>query len=75
MAKGETAIFVIRKTEEADRPFYTLELKNKEVAQCRTTHNKSYELEPEVKAFVDAWMQEVVLTGGKKQKGNKEGAA
>lgn len=75
MSKGETAIFFIRRTDKPDKPFYTLELKRQRVVQCRTTHNKSYELEPEIKAFVDAWMQEVVLKGGKKQKENKEGAA
>lgn len=74
MAKGETSIFLIRKMNEQDKPFYTLELKDTRVVQCRTTHNKSYELEPEVKAFVDTWMQEVVLKGGKKKKMNKEGA-
>lgn len=76
MAKGETAIFFIRKAEEPDAPFYTLELQNKKVIQCRTKDNKSYELSEDVKSFVDMWMEKVVKKGGvKKRKKSKEAAA
>lgn len=76
MAKGETAIFFVRRTEEPDKPFYTLELQNNKVIQCRTENNKSYELSEDVKSFVDMWMERIVLKGGnKKKKKPKEAAA
>ena len=68
MADGETAIFFIRRAEEPDAPYYTLELRNKRVIQCRTDHNKSYEQDPAVKAFVDQWLKDVVARGGVKKK-------
>ncbi|MDY3927352.1 MAG: PcfJ domain-containing protein [Anaerotignum sp.] len=74
MAEGETAIFFIRRASDTDKPFYTLELKKKKVIQCRTLDNKSYEQDPEIKAFVDAWIEKVVMKGGNKKKA-KEAAA
>ena len=76
MAAGETAIFFVRRTEAPDKPYFTLELQKKRVIQCRTENNSSYEREPEIKAFVDAWIEKVVSKGGmKKKKENKEAAA
>lgn len=60
MAEGKTAIFLLRKKEKADEPYFTLELQNKRVVQCRTDHNRSYESDPDVKAFVDMWIKEIV---------------
>lgn len=73
MAEGETAIFFLRKVSEPDKPFYTLELQKKRVIQCRTEHNASYDRNPDVKKFVDMWMEKVVKKGGKKKA--KEAAA
>lgn len=67
MAEGETAIFFLRKVSEPDKPFYTLELQKKRVIQCRTEHNASYDRNPDVKNFVDMWMEKVVKKGGKKK--------
>jgi len=69
MARGETAIFIVRKLDDQYTPYYTLELKGKRVVQCRTDHNKSYEAKGEesVKAFVDAWLKEVVNKPAKKK--------
>ena len=67
MAEGETAIFFLRKANEPDKPFYTLELQKKRVIQCRTEHNASYDRNPDVKNFVDMWMEKVVKKGGKKK--------
>ena len=67
MAEGETAIFFLRKVSEPDKPFYTLELQKKRVIQCRTEHNASYDRKPDVKKFVDMWMEKVVKKGGKKK--------
>ena len=75
MANGETAIFFVRRAEEPDKPYFTLELQNKRVLQCRTEHNSSYEREPEIKAFVDEWLEKIVAKGGNKKKKTKEAAA
>ena len=74
MADGKTAIFFVRKKEEPDKPLYTLELKGREVIQCRTDHNRSYQSDPAVKDFVDMWIDKIVSKGGNKKK-NKEAAA
>lgn len=68
MAEGKTAIFFLRKASEPDKPFYTLELQRRKVVQCRTEHNASYVNNPDVKKFVDMWMEKVVLKGKKKAK-------
>ena len=73
MAEGETAIFFLRKANEPDKPFYTLELQKKRVIQCRTEHNASYDRNPDVKNFVDMWMEKIVKKGGNKKV--KEAAA
>ena len=73
MAEGETAIFFLRKVNEPDKPFYTLELQKKRVIQCRTEHNASYDRNPDVKNFVDMWIEKIVKKGGKKKA--KEAAA
>ncbi len=73
MAEGETAIFFLRKVSEPDKPFYTLELQKKRVIQCRTEHNASYDRKPDVKNFVDMWMEKVVKKGVNKKA--KEAAA
>ena len=67
MAEGETAIFFLRKANEPDKPFYTLELQKKRVIQCRTEHNASYDRNPDAKNFVDMWMEKVVKKGGNKK--------
>lgn len=73
MAEEKTAIFFLRKANEPDKPFYTLELQKKRVIQCRTEHNASYDRNPDVKNFVDMWIEKIVKKGGKKKA--KEAAA
>ena len=68
MANGVTAIFFVRNTEKPNKSFYTLELCGKRVVQCRTKNNKSYSDCPEVKAFVDEWMESIVLKPHRKRK-------
>lgn len=53
--EGKTVILFIRKNEETEQPFYTIEVKNYQIYQCRTLGNKSYTLNPEVKAFVSKY--------------------
>ncbi len=67
MAKGETAVFLIRRASEPETPYYTLELRDGQVIQCRTAHNRSYEQDEAVRAFVERWMAKVV----KKKAGKK----
>lgn len=59
MAKGETVILFIRRAEEPDKPYYTLEWRDGRVVQCRTTHNKSYEMDAPVVSFVGQWVARV----------------
>ena len=62
MAKGDTVILFIRRAEEPDKPYYTLEWRRGQVVQCRTRYNQSYWQDPEVKAFVDAWVDHIRKT-------------
>ena len=70
MAHGKTAIFLVRRSAEPDKPFYTLELQDKEIVQCRTSHNASAAVQnPEVQTFAEAWLEQVVKKPIKKKKG------
>ncbi len=59
VAKGETAILFIRREQEPDVPFFTLEWCNGHVVQCRTMHNRSYVSDEQVRDFVEAWVNRV----------------
>lgn len=75
MADGETAIFFVRQLDAPDEPYYTLELGNQSVVQCRTLYNASYEANQAVHDFVTAWLRDVVNGKKHKHKTNKEDAA
>lgn len=51
VTRGETTIMFLRQKEHPDEPFYTMEVKNGTVIQCRAKYNG--EMTPEVKAFVE----------------------
>ena len=70
MAEGKTVILLIRREAEPDKPYYTLEWRDSRVIQCRTSCNKSYELDPPVAAFVAQWTARVT-----KKSGRRKGAA
>ena len=55
MAKGKTAIFLIRKVDNPDTPFYTLEYKDGLVIQCRGYQNRGKEMVEGLTEFVEAW--------------------
>ena len=57
MAEGKTAILFIRRAEAPDTPFYTMEYRDGQVIQCRTSHNATYTADETVKEFVDAWLK------------------
>lgn len=60
MAKGRLCIYFVRRVSEPDKPFYTLDLRQKEIYQCRTKHNASYEKDQVVFDFVSRWLSQVV---------------
>ena len=62
MSNGTTEIYLIRDKQNPDKPFYTLELQEKSIMQCRTKSNISYELNPAVKEFVHKWYNNKILT-------------
>lgn len=53
LPRHETLILFVRKIEDPDTPFYTMEWKDGKVAQCRGMRNA--DMTPEVKAFVSAF--------------------
>lgn len=65
-ANGKTTIFLIRRVEEPDRPYYTLEWKNGEINQNHTEDNHLQT--EEVLAFEREWLAHVAEIERKKQK-------
>lgn len=55
-ASGFTDIFFIRKIQEPDEPFYTLQIRNGRFVQCRGFDNG--DMTDEVSAFVEAFIAE-----------------
>lgn len=74
VARGETNIFFIRKADAPDKPYFTMEWKNNDVAQCRGSHNCG--MTPELKAFVNIFkkkMLEAINHDKKQQKARRCG--
>ncbi|MDF2790464.1 MAG: hypothetical protein K0S80_3565 [Neobacillus sp.] len=67
-AKGETNLFVIRKVDEPDKPFFTMEIKDNLIVQTRGLKNCSPT--KEVQTFIDAFTVEK-LTDKPKQRKSK----
>lgn len=53
VAKGQTHIFFVRRVEEPDTPYFTMEYNRGRVIQCRGSHNCG--MPPSVKTFVAAF--------------------
>lgn len=53
VAFGDTNIFFVRKTDNSEEPFVTLELKDKRVVQCRAKYNARPS--DEAISFVNSW--------------------
>ena len=70
MANGTLAIMLIRRADDPDTPYYTLEWRDKKVIQCKTKHNEDYKRNPQVESFINAWVR-WVLNGCKKKKTTK----
>lgn len=82
VAKGETFIFFIRRAEEPDMSWYTLNLDKAMQTVIQNRGNRNCDRTPEVQAFEDAWIA-WVRAGAKRDKNgnptinqnNKESAA
>lgn len=57
IAEGKTSIFFIRRIDEPDYPYFTLEFKDNEVVQNRGYENS--DPLPEVLAFQEEWLEEL----------------
>ena len=60
VAKQECVILFLRRAAEADKPFYTLEIRNRKVVQAQTMNHQPPT--PEVQRFLDQWEREVLQT-------------
>lgn len=70
VARGETMIFFIRREEEPEKPYFTLEWKGK-VIQCRGSHN--CDMTPEVKAFAMLFQKKMEVFENAPRKHRKAG--
>lgn len=73
VARGETNIFFVRKADEPDKSYFTLEWKNNKIIQCRGLRNCG--MTPEVEAFVKVFekkMLESIEKGGTKGHGKRK---
>ncbi|MEG1335990.1 MAG: PcfJ domain-containing protein, partial [Clostridiales bacterium] len=57
---GDTAIFLIRQADQPNKPYFTLELRNKKIMQCRTKNNQDYRDYPEIVNFISEWLTTIV---------------
>lgn len=55
IAKGETNIFFLRKIEDPEKPFFTVELKDGTIRQVHGFANKNAEEENGVEEFLELW--------------------
>lgn len=58
VADGECLILFLRRCENIDKPFYTIELREREVMQIKGANNT--DATPEVQKFVECWTREVL---------------
>lgn len=57
VAAGGTCILLLRKEEEPDKPFFTLEIQDVSIVQCRGKYNEDQT--PEVKKFLAKFKKEI----------------
>jgi len=65
VAKRECIILFLRKCEEEDKPFYTIEVQHNKVVQVRGMQNA--DATPEVKKFMAQWEKKVLTRPGTPQ--------
>lgn len=69
VARGETLILFVRKTDKPDEPYFTMEWRDDRVIQCRG--NRNCDMPADVKAFVTAFekkMQEETVEKRQRQR-------
>ena len=66
-ANGDTAILLIRKAEEPDKPWFTLELDEKELRVRQNRGLRNCARTPEVEAFEEAWLKRIKKLKQKKK--------
>lgn len=66
VAKGETMILFVRKVDEPEKPYFTLEYKDGKVIQCRGKKNCS--MSEDVQAFVQAFEKKMQAADQDKNK-------
>ncbi|MBP5428948.1 MAG: PcfJ domain-containing protein [Clostridia bacterium] len=71
VSEGRTSIFLIRKIEDPETPFFTLEYREDQVVQNRGFHN--CDRTPEVISFESKWLQYIKRIKGGKQNGKRSG--
>lgn len=71
-ANGKTAIFFIRRESEPDKPWYTLELDEKNLVVRQNRGKRNCAKTPEVQAFEDKWL-DWVRSGCKTKKKKSKG--
>lgn len=57
VAAGSTCILFVRQEETPDQPFYTMEIQDVSIVQCRGKYNESQT--PEVKKFLEKFRKEI----------------
>lgn len=70
IAKGETTIFFVRKVENKDKPYFTMEFNQNHIIQCRGLHNCS--TPPDVEAFIKVFEKKVQEAATNKEKEKKQ---
>jgi hypothetical protein len=56
-ANGSTIILLLRRFEEPDKPYFTVEIKKGAITQARGHKNKSYKDDPEALKFVNQFIE------------------
>lgn len=70
ISKGETTIFFVRKAENKDKPYFTMEFNQNHIIQCRGLHNCS--MPPDVEAFIKVFEKKMQEAATNKEKEKKQ---
>lgn len=66
VSEGKTTILFLRKTEEIEKPYYTVEYKDNAVRQCRGENNSKRT--EEIEDFLDEWKKYIKKSKKKSEK-------
>lgn len=65
VASGKSVILFIRRRNQMEKPFYTMEIRNDKVIQCRGFSN--HDMTEEVKTFVEQYKSKILMKIGMKK--------